>query len=231
VPKPGEFLVGLLEFFAILLPGGIAVAVVGPRISAHLLGPVIAQPNGEVELWVYVLVAAYVAGNVLFHLGSFLDPFYDAMRKSRCAAAKRLREAQPPVPLEGALYDAFTNERVYVEATALRKSLMPASQHDAMNTLKWARSLLMARMPAGAEDVHRIEADSKFFRSAVVVCALLALVMLWEHQWIAAAAAAASIIPCFWIYFDRRMKCTTQAYTHAVTLLTMDAAAPTSKET
>lgn len=249
MPKPGEFFVGLLEFFAILLPGAIAVAVLGPRLGPQVLGPLVPVPGSQAERWAMVLVASYAVGSLLFHIGSGLDPLYDRVRKARYARAKAMRaaaeaertradgsatEADAPGTkkddLPDVLNDAFVNERAFEQATALRHQLLAPAQREAMNTFKWARSVLLARMPAGADDVHRLEADSKFFRSTVVVCVLVGVVFLLEQRWIPGLLAIASAWPAFAVYFDRRMKSTTQAYTHVITLLVGGGTAPTADD-
>jgi hypothetical protein len=49
--KPSEFYVGVLDFFAILLPGAIATAILAPRIGHLVLGPLVAVPTSEAGKW------------------------------------------------------------------------------------------------------------------------------------------------------------------------------------
>lgn len=148
-----------------------------------------------------------------------MDHVYDRVRKARLARANAQLESAPGSPLEGNAYDVWANDQAFRQATLLRKAMLEPAQHNAMNTYKWARSLLLAAMPAGAEDVHRLEADSKLFRSAMVVCVLFALVLMLEQRFAGALLALMGTWPCFMLYFDRRLKCTSQAYIHAITLL------------
>ena len=52
MPKPSEFYVGVLDFFAILLPGAIATAILTPSLGPLVLGPLIPAPTGEADKWV-----------------------------------------------------------------------------------------------------------------------------------------------------------------------------------
>jgi hypothetical protein len=219
VPKPSEFFVGLLEFFAILLPGYIATAFLAPRVSPYVGGSLVAAPTTEAERWVLLLVGAYLVGNLLFHAGSSVDSVYDRVRKARLERAVAQVNSAPHTRLEGNAYDVWTNDRAFQQATLLRRAMLTSEQLPAMNTYKWARSLLLAAMPLGAEDVHRLEADSKLFRSAMVVCVLVAVVLVLEERFVGALLALVFTWPCFMLYFDRRLKSTSQAYIHVITLL------------
>lgn len=164
--KPSEFYIGVLDFFAILLPGAIATAVLAPSFG-HLI------------------------------LGSYIDQIYNV-----------LRERLSP----------YGNESAYQCATRIRNSMIDDMERNALNTFQWARSVLIAKCPAAAEDVHRLEADSKFFRSLLVVATLCASVFLYDGKILAAVLALGLVVPCFARYYERRLKSTTQAYIHIVTL-------------
>ncbi len=196
--KPSDFFVGVLDFFAILLPGAIAAALLAPRLSPWLFGDGLLPPlQGEAARWSGFLVAAYFLGHLVFLLGSRLDWAYNALRE-------RL--------------NPYDNESAYQGATRIRDRLVPAEERHALNTFQWTRAVLLQRCPAAAADVHRLEADSKFFRSLLVVLALAALLWACEGRWAAALAAAALALPCFLRYYERRLKSTTQAYQHLITM-------------
>src|SRR5882762_9507066 len=81
--KPSDFYVGVLDFFAILLPGAIATAILAPRIGHLVLGPLIAVPVGEPAKWAAFLVCSYFLGHLIFLLGSFVDRSYNTLRERR----------------------------------------------------------------------------------------------------------------------------------------------------
>ena len=197
VPKPSEFYVGVLDFFAILLPGAIATAILAPRFAPLVLGPLIPAPASDAAAWVTFGVFAYFLGHLIFLVGSYLDVFYN-----------RLRER----------YNPYGNESAYQCATRIRDGLIEEDERKALNTFQWSRSVLLALCPAAATDVHRLEADSKFFRSLVVVCLLSALVFLADGRVLQGILVLVLVPPCFARYYERRLKSTTQAYLHVVTL-------------
>jgi hypothetical protein len=195
--KPSELYVGVLDLFAIVLPGAIAAAILAPKIGPLLIGPLIAEPTSEVGGWATFLAASYFIGHLMFLVGSYVDPVYGF-----------LRERISP----------YGNESAYGCATRIRDSLVNESERKALNTFQWARSVLLARCPAAADDIHRLEADSKFFRSLLIVCALASAIFLSSGRVPEGVAALALIVPCFARYFERRLKSTTQAYIHVISM-------------
>jgi hypothetical protein len=95
---------------------------------------------------------------------------------------------------------------------------MDPSEQKAMNTLQWSRAVLLSQFPRAAQDVDRLEADSKFFRSVVILCALAALVFFMNGHPHEGTLALALAVPCFVRYSERRLKSTKQAYIYMVTL-------------
>lgn len=197
MPKPSDFFIGIVDFFAILLPGAIATAILAPKFGKLVLGPLITVPGTAAGNWVAFLICAYFLGHIIFLLGSYIDRFYNSVRT-------RL--------------NPYGNESAYQCATTIRDSFVRESQRNALNTFQWTRSVLISTCPAAAEDVHRLEADSKFFRSLLIVCALGAIVFFADGRRIEGTVALTFGIPCFARYYERRLKSTTQAYIHVVTL-------------
>jgi hypothetical protein len=195
--KPSEFYVGVLDLFAILLPGAIATAILEPRVGPLIFNTLAPAPSTEGAKWAYFLVFAYFVGHVVFLVGSYIDRLYDPVRK-------RL--------------NPYNNESAYSYATAIRDGVIDAAQRSALNTFQWSRSVLIAKCPAAAEDVHRLEADSKFFRSLLVICLLAAIAFFSQGSVREGLVSIALMLPCFLRYYERRLKSTTQAYIHVITL-------------
>jgi hypothetical protein len=91
-------------------------------------------------------------------------------------------------------------------------------ERKALNVFQWSRAVLTTQFPAAASDVHMLEADSKFFRSLLVVLVLLAIVLFSRGLWGAGVLALLRSIPCFARYYERRLKGTTQAYIYIVAM-------------
>lgn len=195
--KPSEFYVGVLDFFAILLPGAIATAILAPRFGQLIFGPLIAAPTSEVGNWAVFLTVSYFLGHLIFLVGSYIDVLYNTLREWR---------------------NPYGNESAYRCATRIRDSLIEDVEREALNTFQWARSVLISKCAVAADDVHRLEADSKFFRSLLVVCALSCFVFLAGGRVVEALVALVLVPLCFARYYERRLKSTTQAYIHIITM-------------
>lgn len=195
--KPSEFYVGVIDLFAILLPGSIATAILEPYVGSMIFGQIIFAPDSAGEKWVAFLAVAYFLGHLIFLLGSYIDPLYNTVREKR---------------------NPYGNASAFNCASRLRDNIINSDEQKALNTFQWSRSVLLTCFPAAAQDVHRLEADSKFFRSLLVVCLFVGVVFLLDGKLVAGLIAIALIFPCFARYYERRLKSTTQAYIHVLTL-------------
>ena len=209
MPKPSELFVGILDFFAILLPGAILAAIASPFLSGFVLGPLIPAPVSDAAIWATFLTTAYFLGHFAFFVGSYIDPLYDMLRKKK---------------------NPYGNASAHHSATLVRNEILAEHERQPLNTFQWSRSVLLAVCPAAADDVHRLEADSKFFRSVLVVCAVAAIVFAHGGRYIEAIVSLVLIAPCFARYYERRLKSTTQAYIHVVALHRLGKLSPSAVE-
>jgi hypothetical protein len=120
----------------------------------------------------------------------------------------------------------YGNDSAFACAQRIRDAVMDDDERIALNVFQWSRALLIAKSPVAAEDVHRLEADSKFFRSLIVICIVAAIAFAIDGRALYALAAAALTVPCFARYYERRLKSTTQAYIHVVTMHRLGLLAP-----
>jgi hypothetical protein len=197
--KPSDFFVGFIDFFAVILPGALLCAVLAPVAKDHLFGPIISRPTGEAEGWIVFAFAAYLTGHLVFLLASFLDPVYDRAREWL-------------LPRE--------NDGLYNLATELKNAKLGAKSAEVINTFRWARAYIQLRHPKAIAEISKLEADSKFFRSFVVVL-VLAVPILATHGPGIELVAAAALVPlaalCCWRYGERRWKSTKLAYEYLIT--------------
>jgi 8-oxo-dGTP pyrophosphatase MutT (NUDIX family) len=158
--KPSDVFVGVIDFFAVLLPGAIIVAIASPHLPTFLLGPdgIVPNPTGT-ERWVAFIVAAYAVGHILFFVGSALDStLYDPLR----------RWAVPP-----------DKDLAFTEASKVKESLLPpVDDTKVINVFQWSRATLRLAAPEALMEVERFEADSKFFRGLSVALYVLVLVFI-----------------------------------------------------
>lgn len=96
--------------------------------------------------------------------------------------------------------------------------LDPLKSSGAVNAFQWSKARLALDKPEALATVQRFEADSKFFRSLLIVLCILFLWALVQER----LALALVIVPMlglsFWRYVDQRVKSTNQAYWYIITL-------------
>jgi hypothetical protein len=199
MPKLSDIYVSALDFFAVILPGAIATAFFRPHIDKILPGATIWLPAGENTQWGVFLLFSYFIGHLVFLIGSRIDPLFHKWREKY-----RIDVRNPGTP--------------YGCAELIRKSLLTPVQQSAINTFQWSRSVLLLRFASGATDVIRLEADSKFFRSLVVICLVLSLFLLAESHVLVSVFLAGLSVACLLRFGERRLKSEKQAYMHIVAL-------------
>lgn len=154
--KPAEFFIGLVDFFAILLPGGIATASClllaykehPDYPTLHSTVPLLLDKNWPA--WVGFVVISYLLGHFIFLVGSVtLDNLYDLTYS-----------------------EIKKNDSVEIKNNAgvnVRDSLGDPEGKQVDSIFQWARIFTRLRNPATTLEVDRLEADSKFFRSVTVL--------------------------------------------------------------
>jgi len=207
--KPGDFLIGVQDFFAVLVPGTIATWLV-----SYYLPPDLARtlelgdgPEGShATHWVVFLVVSYLLGHFVFMLGSKLDVLYDQWR----------RQNKPP-----------DRDRAFAQAKELRKKVTKDLVGESFSTLKWARAYIQIKSPAARAEIDLLEATSKLFRGMVVISIALALHFLLVKGifWLAAVSVLLAFLS-FWRFCDLRWKLTELSYATAVILDGVGASTP-----
>ena len=169
--KPADFFIGVMEFFAVLMPGALLVyllLLLAPELAAAVVAPF--GTTSEVVKWSAFGVAAYVSGHLLHHVGSVLDGWYD---KGYARARRR-----------------FGDERLLQEARELVRTDLGGDLQQ-VSTFEWAGSWVRAHNDAAGAELEHAGADAKFFRSLCIVAALGVLVFLLRAGVVAALASLA----------------------------------------
>ncbi len=226
--RPSDFMIGLINFLSILLPGAIAVTLAF-FASPGLRTLYDSLPQHDAFAWTAFFAAAYFAGHLIFLIGSWLDPFYDAVRRRR-----------HPIPGEGPdepatldpLLDFVFKRRLpwmknggkklfansFCVVDELRHSVMSESEIGATNSFQWCRALLIQHCPPAQKDIEVHEADQKFFRSLVVLALAVAIGSAIAFNWLLSGVALLAAIASFIRFYNRRLKTVTLAYMHVLTL-------------
>ena len=215
--KPGDFFIGVVNFFAILLPGALlsffSIDVVHAYVNnrPYLFGNIQTDTQGEAQNWVVFIVASYLLGQFIFLLGSPLDILYDLVRKgfsSDLIKTKWLKRKW------------IQNERLYKSARTLKEKYVEDSASEIVNTFQWAKANVQLRFPAAADEIHRLEADQKFFRGLIVVLIAICFLFIFVSKtgWTETVPYLVVMALSFWRYVDQRRKSTNLAYTYLIAL-------------
>jgi hypothetical protein len=155
--KPGDLFVSVVSLFAVVLPGAAVSILAWHGTAVGTLVDAATRPLGTVGGWIAFVVIAYLVGQFLYAVGSWvLDPIYD----------RTYRKYQ---------------ESVKGDPRRLVRSAMDIMLGDLPkpSPMDWARTLLRIRSLAASADIDQIEADSKFFRSFTLVF-VAAPLLLWR---------------------------------------------------
>jgi hypothetical protein len=199
--KPGDFFLGVLDFFAILIPGSLATWLVTRYLSEPTLHNALVLPgDSATPHWLVptaaCAVSSYVLGHFVFMAGSKLDPSYDRWRK-------RVH------PLD--------RDKTFKAADDLKKTVTPKLDGAELSTLKWARAYIQVKSAAARVEIDRLEAEQKFFRSLVVVAALFAAHFILHDRLLGAGVVAIAMsVLSYQRYLDRRWTMTELIFATAV---------------
>lgn len=222
--SPKDFFVDLMEFFSILLPGGLLAYLLKDEAGPRLFGdhynrlPI-------TEGWIVFLFSSYLLGHIIFLLGAWLldDHVYDPVRKGTFAQqVKNLAEGKSELSPKWArwLADLLIKpdaDRTLREVLKIKKRC-DASGGSGINAFQWSKARLTLEHPDAISAVQRFEADSKFFRSFVVVLCFVIPWGLLVGRWQVAIGAAFCLILAFWRYVDQRLKSINQAHYYIIAL-------------
>jgi len=236
--EPQKLFIGLIDFFSILMPGAMLTWLVKDSFVAKL-GLSASYPISGPEAVAVYLFASYLLGHIIFLLSSVLDePVYDRARgwTDWGQISKRLAEgaglwAPWKRKLAGRLFGSNPDAAVMQAQRIKARALYSLDAEGSVNTFQWCKARLTKDLPDGLLAVQRFEADSKFFRSFVVVLAVLAVFYAFRCtpcRWIAFTLCLAGLGPALWRYIDQRFKSTQQAYWFVIMLEGTKADAPTA---
>jgi hypothetical protein len=236
LPKPGDLFIGVVDFFAILVPGVLTAVLIVNVVGASL--------HPDVFFVSGLVIAGWVLGHVLEGIGSVLDPLIlgDTLFKPWDNADLKAVAQQPALKPSGlrARLEKYLhkNDDLYRLAKKLTDFPGPEDFHRGYLVVpggmyQWARAYLSSRRPEVIADLNRLEADSKLFRSLAVLLLLWIPVRIaiphlryipsdWQipahPHWLLTVLAAAGVVFSLWRYIDLRSKMIRRCYLHYVQL-------------
>lgn len=175
--KPSDIFLGVIDLFAVLLPGLLLATLLSDNRTVLLDGFGISEPSGTLWLVVSYAVASYVLGHLMRALGEPLDrALYDRFyvpafkrhttignRRGKAkhileTAGTAIRNAKPKSEPEDALLDRAEELAGAQDVQGIRR-----------NTFSWAEEYVRIRSHVAFQAVERLIADSKFFRSLLIL--------------------------------------------------------------
>jgi 8-oxo-dGTP pyrophosphatase MutT (NUDIX family) len=217
---PQKIFVGVIDFFAVLLPGGFLSYLARPWIAGHALQ----HPTfswGTTEGWMIYLFCSYLLGHFIFLLGALLDqwiykPFrgmaywgqVDKLANGNGLSPRFLRNAA-----EWSVFFGEDGDRSVIQVERLKaRALENPAADKAVNAFQWCRSVLSLQHPSGLVAVERLEADSKFFRSFVWVSLFLVVRYSVLLKFELVLFYGLMLLLALWRYIDERKKASQRAY-------------------
>ena len=197
--EPDKFHIGMIDFFSVILPGAVMTFQLRSLAEEGLFGNHFPSVKSDTEGWIVFLVIAYILGHFIFLLGSWLDRIYDVM-------LERLLPKKDNLPFQ----EAFKIMIRHLDSNVIDK--------EAIKVFQWVKCRLAISHPSALNHVQRFEADSKFFRSLVVVLIFLMVLALMRHNILLLFVYLLLIGISVWRYSEQRFKSTRQAYWYAITL-------------
>ena len=222
---PEKFFIGLVDFFSTLLPGVLLTYLLKDDVGPCFLGDRYYKLAGT-EGWAVFLFTSYLVGHFIFLVGSWLldDHVYDPVRRATDAGqVKRLAAGENLSPklsrwLAAWFFKGNVDDPVHQAERIKKRYLDSLNASSAINTFQWSKARLALDHPEALGTVQHFEADSKFFRSFVIVLCVLIPWGLVTNRPPVAIASAAALVPALWRYADQRVKATNQAYWYMITL-------------
>jgi hypothetical protein len=198
--KPGDFLVGLIDFFAVLLPGAIlAFAFKQQAMTRVFNGSVFPALSGDTAQWTVFIIGSYLLGHFVFWAGALLDDtVYDWYRE------KGLNRR---------------GDHAFKEAEKIKyRQVGDSREEEVINPFQWAKATVHLLYPSAAGEIHRFEANSKFFRSMIVVLTLICVKLIYYGAWVEFFLFLGLTLASFLIYASLRNKGGKVAYNYLITL-------------
>lgn len=196
--KPSDVFVGVLDFFAVLMPGALLSLFALERAENSVFnGVILPKLQGDAQGWAVFIFSSYLIGHFIFLLGSQLDRVYDSTYRK---------------------YKSRNGNPLLDYAKEIKRRQLGDDNVDITNMFKWARANVQLQNPTAAAEISRLEADSKFFRSLIIVLLIIGLVFANRAASLPAIGCFALMLLSFWRCFEQRWKFTRLTYEYFIAL-------------
>lgn len=201
--KPSDLFIGVIDFFAVFLPGGILTYILYYFYGSSIFTNIQLNQSeiNNIPYWIAYLFCSYLFGHIIFMFGSKLDFIYDIHRRKR---------------------NPYTDVLAFNRASLIMSKHLHKNDLDTMKTYEWCISVLTINHPEALIEIQRLIADSKFFRSLVIIIPIISLLFFINKSPLLGIIVISFILPCYARYYGRRLKSTSRCYQYIITLNGLD---------
>lgn len=196
--KPNNVFVGLVDFFGIIVPGGMLTFLLKDELRG-VAARVGVELGGEAAGWVGFVLCAYLFGQFVQLLASFMDTIYEY------TYLKHRRRG-------------YHSDVIYEKARDLAGEFVRG-----IGLMKWTRAYVRLKHSRASADLDRLEATSKFFRGVFVVFLCLAAeiafkAMLRSDKWFLLLMIGGVLGLSLWLFCLERWRYTDTTYLYFIEL-------------
>lgn len=222
--KPNDFFIGVIDFFAILLPGALLTFFIQAHWYDRFFGAGNVFPllHTTLEKGLAFIIITYILGNIIFLIASLLDHLvYDRFLRATFfkknadltyLVATSIKETY--LHSDDLIKDLQMRNRLSEEQ---RKDLKAGNRKEIINTYKFIQHFILLKKPEALTDIKKLEADSKFFRCLVIAFILIAGFSFGHSEKMIGFVFLFFSLLSLYRYGDLRNKSTQRAYEFLIT--------------
>jgi hypothetical protein len=223
--KPQSFFIGVVDFFSVWIPGAILAWFLKVQYFDQYayLKQYLQLPADNAAVVAAFLIITYILGSIVFGISTLLDPLYDKTLRNLFMPKDRDR-LEVEVKTVTAIRESFINSKKWIE-DLYRQGKLTLKQYEQcrqkdrpiLYSYKWVQHYFLFKFPDALQDIKRVEADSKFFRSLVLAFVVMSASSFVSGQWITGLLMLAFSLLSLYLYSTNRYKATIRAYELMIT--------------
>ena len=215
--KPGDFFIGVENFFAILVPGVFATFLLQRLYNNELQILLNTTVSSETIGGIAFLLVSYGVGHLVSAVGALLDElFFDYLYDFRFGRRDKAAD-DVSHEVEEILRKRFNSQD---NDQLVRQDQSPLKYFKNIKVLKWAAIIVNLDRPEAGNDLARIKADVKFLRNLVPVILLsygtTLYVSKWEYHLLILHVIVILMLSVRYVSLQRKYKQATYSYLVAI---------------
>lgn len=200
--SPNNFYIGIIDLFAIFLPGSLVALTL--YYYKHAQAEAFLRTSGQSDFFsgFVLLFASYLFGHIISQASAYLDKYlYDKVKDK-----------------------LYKNQTLLNQVKKVRTDVYHNTPEDMnlVSTYEWAELKLQKELPQVVQEAERYIADSKFFRSLLLILFVLGFILLFNKNY--SLSVSCFLIAAFSLirYFHKRQKAVKTLYKGIVFIEMLD---------